>query len=244
LKIGYLPWVNAIPLFGGLLSGAVKTDAKLVPGTPAELNAMLARGEIDVSLISAAEYLRNRENYILLSDLCIAADGPVQSVILHVRGELRRIALSPESATSANLVKMFCRHFWNISPEFVPLPDIDSCTNFDGFLLIGDKALLHPRFEGYQALDLAAVWHEKTQLPLPFALFAARKGVDPAAVSQQLQASLTWGEGHREKICKMAQSQSKLPMRTLQSYYPLLRYRMGEMEMAGLKTYQALHEHS
>ena len=53
LRVGHLNFVNAYPLYGGLLQGAVQRPVELVSGVPSELNQMLREGDLDLSLVSA-----------------------------------------------------------------------------------------------------------------------------------------------------------------------------------------------
>ncbi|MBS0622040.1 MAG: menaquinone biosynthesis protein, partial [Verrucomicrobia bacterium] len=175
LRVGHLNFCNAIPLYTSLSSAV-----QLVGGVPSELNALLREGKLDLSLVSSFEYLSHSSLYDLLPGYCIAAEGQVRSVHLHVKGPLaalndQPLALTPQSASSAQLVKLFCRYFWHIRPHFVTLPHLNQCMDYKAFLLIGDQALLHPGFPGYTRFDLAQVWKEKTDLPITFAVFAMRK---------------------------------------------------------------------
>lgn len=201
---------------------------------------MIRQGDLDLCLTSSFEYLQNRERYDLVPGFCIAAKR-VLSVNLYLRNQNpTHIALTEESATSAQLVKLLCRHFWNIDPEFIPLPDMEVCTDYDGFLLIGDKALMHPTFPDYQTIDLADAWYQKTGLPMTFAVLIAQKGVDTREFMIELDQSVKWGEENRKTIVQHAATKLKLPSRTIETYFSNLRYRLGELEMAGLTTFGAL----
>jgi chorismate dehydratase len=251
LRVGHLNFVNAYPLYSGLVHGAVQRPVELISGVPAELNQMLRAGDLDLSLVSAHEYLTNAERYDLLPGFCQAAAGPVRSVTLHYKGDLKELsgkplALTQQSASSANLVRAFCRTFWHITPEFVPLPDVQSCTDHPAFLLIGDEALLHPGFPGYNRIDMAEAFVEKTQLPMTFAVFAVRKEVASDRPQQvmkfceKLNESLKWYESNFETVCEIAAENSPIPIQILRAYYPLLTYRLGKPELHGLRTYASL----
>ena len=66
MRIGRIPYVNCYPVYGAIDRGIVPLEGEIVSGVPSALNAMTARGELDVSVVSAVEYARNAERYLLL----------------------------------------------------------------------------------------------------------------------------------------------------------------------------------
>ncbi len=153
LRLGRIPYINCYPVYGAIDAGAVSLDAALVSGVPTALNALMARGELDVSVVSAIEYARASERYLLLPDLAISCDGPVRSVILFSRrpaSELggRRVIVSRSSMTSLALIELLFEHVWHAQPEFVPgdaeLTDVARFDDepHDARLVIGDAALV------------------------------------------------------------------------------------------------------
>src|SRR5687768_6483211 len=82
LTIGRIPYINCYPVYGAIDRGLIRIDADLVDGVPTALNAMMAAGQLDVSVVSAVEYARDSRRYLLLPDLAISCDGPVRSVML------------------------------------------------------------------------------------------------------------------------------------------------------------------
>lgn len=82
LRIGRIPYINCYPVYGAIDRGLIRIDADLVDGVPTALNAMIAAGKLDVSVVSAVEYARESRRYLLLPDLAISCDGPVRSVML------------------------------------------------------------------------------------------------------------------------------------------------------------------
>src|SRR5262245_52136515 len=153
MRVGRIPYINCYPVYGAIDAGAVKLDAALIDGVPTKLNALMAAGELDVSVVSAIEYARASERYLLLPDLAISCDGPVRSVILFSKrpaAELggRRVIVSRSSMTSVALIELLFEHVWHARPEFVPGDaEITDVARFDeephdARLVIGDAALL------------------------------------------------------------------------------------------------------
>jgi len=55
--------------------GIVPLAASVVDGVPTALNRMMGAGALDVSVVSAVEYARDAERYLLLPDLAISCEG-------------------------------------------------------------------------------------------------------------------------------------------------------------------------
>ena len=55
LRVGRIPYINCYPVYGAVDRGLVPLDAELVDGIPTALNARMARGLLDVSVVSAVD---------------------------------------------------------------------------------------------------------------------------------------------------------------------------------------------
>ena len=124
MRVGRIPYVNCFPVYGAVDRGVVRLGAEVVEGVPTALNALMAAGALDVSVVSAVEYARAWERYLLLPDLAISCDGPVRSVMLFSRrpaAELggARVLVSRSSMTSVHLLEMLFEQVWKARPEFV-----------------------------------------------------------------------------------------------------------------------------
>src|ERR1700752_4641959 len=85
MRIGRIPYINCYPVYGAVDRGIVSLNGEIVDGVPRSLNAQMAEGTLDVSVISAVEYARDSKRYLLLPDLAISCDGPVRSVMLFAK---------------------------------------------------------------------------------------------------------------------------------------------------------------
>src|SRR3954464_13422962 len=152
MRIGRIPYINCYPVYGAVDRGIVPLAGDIVDGVPSALNAQMANGTLDVSVISAAEYARDARRHLLLPDLAISCDGPVRSVVLFSKrpaSELhgRRVLVSKSSMTSVALLELLFENVWDAKPAFVPanaeLSDIASFGDeeHDARLVIGDAAL-------------------------------------------------------------------------------------------------------
>ena len=169
MKIGCVKYLNARPLIDGW-PDSVDFDV------PSTLCRKLARGDLDVALVSSIEYLR-RPHYRIVDGVSISAFGPVYSVIVAHREELSRITqieVDPASATSIALVRcLLAARQLNVRL---------SQKQGDAQMLIGDQAIrfrqTHP---GYRFWDLAEEWTNITGLSFVFALWLVRPEVPNAS---------------------------------------------------------------
>ena len=261
LRVGRIPYINCYPVYGGIDAGIVRLDAELVTGVPSDLNARMARGELDVSVVSAIEYARASERYLLLPDLAISCDGPVRSVLLLSKvpaPELgdRRVMVSRSSMTSVALLELLFANVWHARPEFVPgdaeLTDVAKFANepHEARLVIGDAALVlgtqHPMPHApgpkpYQFVyDLGAEWKRWTALPFVFAVWVAQRStaVDRAlAVHATLIESRAWGLQHLDQLAERAAHSSGVDTATCREYLSGLDYGLSYPHLAGLTNF-------
>ena len=181
-RVGRVKYINCEPVYYGIERGAIPAACRIIDGTPAELNRMLRMGELDLSVISAIEYARHPDRYLILPDLAIASDGPVESVLFLSRvspsdldGKL--VLLNKDSLTSIFLVKILLTRLFRVTPRYLhtdaegvdPLPD-----DIAGVLMIGDPAL-RARGRLPYTFDLGQGWKDLTGLPFVFAIWAVRR---------------------------------------------------------------------
>jgi chorismate dehydratase len=249
MKLGRIPWINCYPVYAAIDRGLVGVPAELVSGTAAELNDLLAAGELQVSVVSAVEYARNAAEYHLLPDLAITSDGPVHSVALFSRRPLaeldrRTILITASSRTSVLLLDLLCRHRWSVRPRFATAraeaTDLESLAGLphEAVLVIGDAALLL-RAQGRYPLrvDLGEAWKEWTGLPFVFAVWAARRDAGNAsvqAVHRGLLESRAWGVAHLDQLAHEAHHRTGVAERTCREYLGDLDYALSYRHLAGL----------
>jgi chorismate dehydratase len=251
LRIGRIPYINCYPVYGAIDRGLIKIDAELVDGVPTALNARMAAGDLDVSVVSAVEYARDSRRYLLLPDLAISCDGPVRSVMLFSKKpatELsgRRVLVSRSSMTSVALLELLFENVWHARPNFVPTDaEISDVARFEGEdhdarLVIGDAALLlssgaSPRYP--HAYDLGEVWKEWTGLPFVFAVWVAQRNVvvnDALAVHAGLINSRNWGIANVPILARQAASATGVPIAACEEYLAGLDYGLSYPHLAGL----------
>ena len=249
LRLGRIPWINCYPVYGAVDRGLVPLAADLISGTAAELNDLLAAGELDVSVVSAVEYARNAAAYHLLPDLAITSDGPVHSVVLFSRRPVHAldgatVLRSASSRTSVLLLELLCRHRWRVRPRFATVraesSDLEALRGFphEAVLVIGDAALVLAAEGRYSYVtDLGGAWKEWTGLPFVFAVWASRREADHAAVQaihRALLRSREWGLAHLDELADAAAAATGIDRAVCRAYLGDLDYALSYRHLAGL----------
>lgn len=206
IAIGRIDYANAWPLYHGMQDRT--PDYEVVSRVPAELNRMLREGRLAMSAISSFAYGANADEYVLLPDLAIGSEGPVQSILLFMKKPLEEvlrgtIALTATSATSVNLLKILVGLHLGGDPVYITQePDLERMLqSADAALLIGDTAIRESwNDRGLQVLDLGRLWFEWTGLGMTYAVVAVRKEAalrHPDAVDAVYRAMLA---GKRQSV--------------------------------------------
>ena len=254
LRVGRIPYINTYPVYGAVDRGIVSLDATMVNGVPSVLNAYMANGAMDVSVVSAVEYAMHAERYLLLPDLAITSDGPVRSVMLFSKRPVAdldgaTVLVSRSSMTSVELLVLLFRERWGVTPRLRPA-DAESADiarfgdePHDARLVIGDAALLlssgtHAVSRVYpHHVDLGLAWKEWTGLPFVFAVWVAQRTTpvsDALRVHAGLIASRDWGVKNLAILAGQAATVTGVPRETCEAYFAGLDYRLSLPHLRGL----------
>jgi len=230
IRLGRISYVNMAPVFYRL-----EADVEEISGVPTELNRQLIEGELDLAPISSIEYARNAERLRILPRLCVSSEGAVDSIQLVSKlplEQVRRIAVTPESATSVVLTRVLLPE-----ADHVPLGE-----EADAKLLIGDAALKSAFEDPTPHYDLGRLWLERTGLPMVFAVWAAPDPVPAgmSALETALVDSVRRARAEPENLAYEASERYGYPPGFLARYFEKLRYRFGPRERAGLYTFLEL----
>ena len=230
IRLGRISYVNMAPVFF-----RVEAEFEEITGVPTELNRKLVAGEIDTAPISSIEWARNADRLRLLPRLCVSSEGAVDSIQLVARKPLeqvRRVAVTPESATSVVLTKVLLPE-----ADHVPLGE-----EADATLLIGDAALKSAFEDPTPHHDLGRLWLERTGLPMVFAVWACPDPPPPGLqeLEQALVDSVLTARAEPEQLAYESSDRYGYPPGFLARYFEKLRYRFGPRERAGLLTFLEL----
>lgn len=248
LRVGRISALNMYPLYHHLEAAGTDRLA-FTDGVPTTLNRALIAGGLDVSAVSSIEFARNAETLRLLPVASISAAGAVDSIQLFSRvpfERVRSVAVTPHSATSVALLRVLL----GPGPRFTVLDGDPTAAlrEVDGVLLIGDEALQGRRAGGYgaHATDLGERWTRATGLPMVFAVWAARRDLDPERrpTVTRLEAMLT--EAQRRyaadpgAVVSAAARRFPFPAEYIATYLRRLSYGFGDAERAGLSRFLGL----
>lgn len=227
ITLGRISYVNMAPVFYGL-----EADVEEVQGVPTELNRMLLDGEIDIAPISSIEYARNADRLRILPRVCVSSEGAIDSIQLVTRmpfGQVRSVAVTPESATAVVLTRVLIPR-----AEILPF-GMDA----DATLLIGDAALRSTFEDPTPHYDLGRLWLERTGLPMVFAVWAAPEPLVDGLIDLEhsLVASVRLARSEPERLARQAAEAYGYPAGFLARYFEKLRYSFGPRERAGLYTF-------
>jgi chorismate dehydratase len=242
VRLGCVKYLNARPLIRGW-RGNVEFDH------PSALCQRLARGELDVALVSSFEFLRN-PIYRIVDNLSISSDGPVYSVVVAHRGEfskIEEIELDPASETAVNLLRCLLAEL-GLTPRLTG-GGSDRAGSARTRLIIGDQAI---RFrenhaDGYQYWDLGAQWKKLTGLPFVYALWLIRPEIPNAkSIAQRLRGLRDENLADisaiaSDVVADVADSKQVITQKFLDRYYhEYLRFGFGTLEKQGLLSFADL----
>lgn len=195
-RLGQINFINSLPVVVPMLRHCDEIKARIVFGTPSELNSQYAQNKLDLGAMSSFFYLESCDMQ-LLPDLSISSIGAVGSVLFFSKKDLKdlgncKIAVPMSSATSINLLRVLLMEHHGVEPLLVPAesPDLD-CRDLDAALVIGDRALLvDPDWTSkFQRWDMGAWWYQTYNLPMTFGVWAAKN---------------SWVESNRETFSEIS----------------------------------------
>ncbi len=231
-RIGSVKYLNARPLVFGW-------PDKLVFDHPSVLCPALARGDLDVALVSSFEFLRN-PIYRIVDDLAIGSDGPVYSVIVAHSAkisDLTEIELDPAAETSVNLLRCLLGEL-GLRPEIIP-PTNSPLNRATGRLLIGDQAIDFRQRDksGLKFWDLGEQWKKLTGLPFVYALWLVRPEVKNADKIAHALRQLR--DGNLANVDRFIADQAE-PEFCRRYFRDHLRFHFGNEEKQGLRRFHDL----
>jgi len=252
-RVGHIQFLNCLPLYWGLMRSGALLDVDLHKDSPDRLNAALVAGSLDIGPISLLEYLRHAADLLLLPDLAVGSDGPVQSVLLVSTRPLteldgRRVALGSTSRTGALLARMLLAERYGVAPAYYTCPPdlTEMLLEADAAVLIGDVALRagHEAVRrGLLVTDLGQAWREWTGLPMVFAAWAVRRDFaaeHPGLVKDVHEAFLRSRELCLDELDEAAAAAARwepFDAATLAAYFRVLDFSLGERQVAGLREF-------
>jgi len=256
LIIGKIAYANLFPIFYYFERETNHSDYKFINGVPSRLNRMLREGKLDISPSSSVEYLRHKEKYSLIPFFSISSSGPVKSIFLFSRYPLeeldkKTIIISPDSETSAIVLKIILREFLSMNCKFETRrcnSSLETLSSFPAVLLIGDLAMrevkklstVNCQLSTLHIYDLGELWYKYTGLPCVFALCIVRREslLQKRDLIKRFSIDLINAKEYASKksslIAKHAPQRKWLGERELISYWKGISYDFTDKHLEGL----------
>lgn len=250
--IGHNQNTNMLPMFHFL-----DWDNPLlekVTAEPSGHNALLASGQIDMAPVSAFAYAERWQEYAILPDLSVSVRGPVRSILFFSKVPLaelqgRTVALTDQSATSVNLLKILLHRFLGVVPNYFTMPgDLpEMFAQADAALLIGDAAIRgfinHPPCRIY---DLGEMWLQQTGCSMTYAVWAFSRALIEEKPDEVRAVHTLLVQAKQQALVNMDQIvQASITMlgetpEFWRGYFNNFRYELTPDIVAGMEKYFAL----
>jgi chorismate dehydratase len=202
IKVSCVSYLNSRPFLFGLQNTAISNEIELSLDVPSQCANKLIDGVVDIGLVPVA-VLDELNEFHVISDYCIGAEGEVGSVLLLSEvplNEVKTVLLDCNSRTSALLVQVLANKFWNINPAWV-----DTDENYEkaiagdtAGLVIGDRTFELKKKYKY-AFDLSSEWKQYTNLPFVFACWTSNRELDRGFV-KRFNDALRYGLMNSERV--------------------------------------------
>ena len=258
LQLGQVDFINCLPINLPIELGEMKINANVINAIPSKLNKKILDEELDIAPVSSLAYLENKDKLVPIADLCIASNGPADSVLLFSKFPIEElngvnVALSSASATSNKLLQILFKEFYKLNNRFEIIPPSPplpvSPSPFSAALLIGDHALLEfskmPR--NIFIYDLGSLWKKYTNLPMVFGMWVVRKEIlekypdEIQIISNQLRKSKEIGLTTMfDKVIKKAQEKVLISKEFYNIYFQHLSFDLTSEHIKGLELFENL----
>lgn len=232
-----MPYLNSEVFYRAMPADA----CELVIARPRAMAAAVESGELDGGPLPVAEVFRLGDSVVQVADLGVACHGPALSVLLLSdvpisELDARRIAVTDDTATSVQLLRVLCRDRWQIEPELVSQGD-----SAPARLVIGDEAnRLKRQSNSAYIYDLAEEWYSLTHLPFVFAVWVLRSDIreeQRASFEQALTDSYCEGRQMVNEIAG-ARSTEYMDEQETAAYVRHFTYTIGDAEKRGMEEFR------
>ena len=170
VKVSAVSYTNTKPFVYGLEHSGIRNKIELSLDIPSDCAKKLIDDKVDIGLVPVAALL-DLPGYTVISDYCIGADGPVNSVFIFSDKpieEVKVLRLDNESRTSNALARILIKKYWDLNLDFVYSGEADA------YVEIGDRTFGKINKTSF-AYDLSGEWKNFTGLPFAFAVWASNK---------------------------------------------------------------------
>lgn len=258
-NIGHINYLNCLPLTY-TLTKQPSSMFKLTQAVPSQLNQAIINNQLDISPVSSIIYAKNFDKLMILPNISIMADGPVQSIILVSKKKIEdistdKILLTAQSATSHCLLKIIMNKQYQAKPQYFiqklsplnPIPQED----ITAALFIGDDALYlkYHQQDNLYYYDLGEQWKKLTDLCMVYAVwvvnrnFAQNFPIQTKEIQQYIQNGFSWGFNNLSQAITELASQKPFDYKQLDEYLHVIQWKLNDEQLEALSLfYQYAYE--
>ena len=239
LRVASVAYFNSKSLIAGLDADPL-VDLSLE--VPSGLLGRLQDGSADVALLPTIDLQREPGLRVIPSG-GIGCDGPTLTVRLFAKrpfDQIRRLAVDPDSHTSAVLSRLLLRRVYGVTPPLIDLRDAGD-DPAEARLLIGDKVITSEPRDFPHQLDLGEAWKAMTGLPFVFAVWTARAGVDLGDLPKRLVASREFGMTQIDRLVRAYAVPRGWPAGVARQYLTkYLKFPIGPRQIEAIRLFHRL----
>ena len=187
LKISIVNYFNTLPFRYGLKNSELLNKIDLQEDIPSICAQKLKFKQVEIGLVPVA-LLPELDNYKIITNYCIGANGKVDSVKLYSEAplnEIKMVTLDYQSRSSIKLTKVLNKFYWKQNFEYKDAkPGYEQNINgTNAAVVIGDRTFaLNGTFK-YE-FDLAEEWKKMTGLPFVFAAWVTTSDIDEEFITE------------------------------------------------------------
>jgi chorismate dehydratase len=228
-----------------MLYGDQRSQVDVSFSLPSVCAQQVEQGTIDIGIVPVAEIARQQLEVV--PGVGIACNGPVRSILLLSRvpwRQVRVLAADTSSRTSVQLARVILRERYAVEPTiYAQAPILDQMlADADAALIIGDPALqIEPADHPFEWLDLGAEWLSLTGLPMVFAAWAGKPGIQTETLESLTRGSYEFGMSHMDEIIDSEHHRRGVTKELAEQYLrEFLSYELGPKEYQGLQAFWEL----
>jgi len=244
IRISAVKYANTYPFIYGLKESGFDKKVILETDHPSDCASKLIAGKADLGLIPVAA-LPLLNEYHIISDYCIGANGNVRTVMMLSNcpfEDITNIYLDYRSRSSVNLTKILAKKFWKREFRWTNTSKVFDFLNIglhEAVVLIGDQCFEFENSFRYKT-DLANEWKKFSGLPFVFACWTANVRLDNGFIAE-FNDALKLGVNNIEAVVKSIGSAGVITGKTLQTYLTEnIDYDFNNEKKAGLKLFLEL----
>ncbi len=244
IRISAVKYANTYPFIYGLKESGFEKKVILETDHPADCASKLINNRADIGLIPVAS-LPLLNEYHIISDYCIGANGDVRTVMLLSNcpfEDVETIYLDYRSRSSVNLTRVLARNSWKRDFKWVNTSkgfDFRNIGLTEAVVLIGDQCFELEKSFRYR-IDLARAWKEYTGMPFVFACWTSNKVLDNDFI-KEFNEALWKGVNNIKEVTEYFKNSGSITGNVLRDYLTYnIDYNFNEEKKKALELFLQL----